>query len=63
MVGVTHRHAARRRRLVVAALAVIAALLALVGSLVAVGWPDLDPNGIPVSDPKREALPGARGGW
>lgn len=61
MVAVARRHGARRRRLVVSALGVVAAVLALVGSLVAVGWRDFNPNGIPVSDPKREALPGARG--
>ena len=45
----------------VSALAVAATVLALVGSLAAVERRNFDPNGIPVSDPKREALPGARG--
>ncbi len=63
MVAVAPRNAARWRRLVVSALAVCAALLGLMGSFVAVAWRDLNANGIPVSDPKREPLPGARGGF
>jgi hypothetical protein len=45
---------------VVSALVVIVALLALLG-FVAAGWRQLNPNGAPVIDPKREPLPGARG--
>lgn len=64
MTGVVRRLADRKPAFVAAAIGTTAGVLALVGSVVAVarlGSQPFNPDGIPISDPRREALPGGPG--